>query len=175
MAQCKYFTKLKKRILNMDFNFQKLWTRFLQMKIIYRKFAINMMKKLNFEENDMVLAKYLKALSHPVRLAIIRIIMDNSRCPHGNHPCSCGEHCEGKNCKCGCTCGNLVDKFNMSQSTISQHIKELKSAGLIEIKSRKGDYTVNHSKLEEACSLLQNIFELPQNKLPNDKKCICCG
>lgn len=131
--------------------------------------------KLVLEENDMVLAKYLKALSHPVRLSIIRTLMDNSRCPHGTHPCSCGDTCEGENCKCGCKCGELVDKFKMSQSTVSQHIKELKSAGLIELKSRKGDYTLNHSKLKETFELLQNILELPANEFQEVKKCKCCS
>ena len=133
------------------------------------------MKKFDFEENDKVLAKYLKALSHPVRLSILRALMDNCRCPHGSHPCSCGKDCEGKNCKCGCKCGTFVDMFDISQSTVSQHIKELKSAGLIELKSRKGDYTLNHSKLRETLEMLQNIFELPLINLQEDKKCKCWG
>ena len=146
------------------------------MKNIYRKFAIKYnMKKIEFEEQDIVLAKYLKALSHPVRLSIIRTLMDNCRCPHGNHPCSCGENCAGKNCQCGCKCGTLVDKFEISQSTVSQHIKELKSVGLIELKSRKGDYTLNHSKLKEALDMLQNILEHSYCNENEDKKCICCG
>lgn len=130
------------------------------------------MKKFDFEDNDKVLAKYLKALSHPVRLSIIRKLMDHCRCPQGNHPCRCGENCEGKNCKCGCKCGTLVDMFDMSQSTVSQHIKELKTAGLIELKSRKGDYTLNHSKIQETLDLLQSILSHP---LAEDNKCSCCG
>ena len=133
------------------------------------------MREFDFEENDKVLAKYLKALSHPVRLSILRTLMDNCRCPHGSHPCNCGETCEGKNCKCGCKCGTLVDKFEMSQSTVSQHIKELKSAGLIELKSRKGDYTLNHTKLKEMLELLQNIFDFPVNNFQDKSNCKCCG
>ena len=132
------------------------------------------MKKKNFDEKDKELAIYLKALSHPIRLSIIRTLIDSCRCPHGSHPCSCGEKCVGKNCKCGCKCGTLVEKFDISQSTVSQHIKELKSAGLIEIKSRKGDYTLNHSKLKETLDLLQNIFELPLNNFQEENKCKCC-
>ena len=133
------------------------------------------MKKTELEEKDKLLAKSLKALSHPVRLSIIRTLMDQSRCPHGCHPCNCGEHCEGKNCKCGCKCGTFVDMFDISQSTVSQHIKELKSAGLIKLKSRKGDYTLNYSKLKETLDLLQNIFEFPLNNIQLDNKCKCCG
>ena len=133
------------------------------------------MKKSDLEYEDKVLAKYLKALSHPVRLSIIRTLMEKGRCPHGCHPCGCGEDCEGKNCKCGCKCGTLVDMFEISQSTVSQHIKELKSAGLIELSSRKGDYTINHSKLKETIDLLQNIFELPFNKNSQEGECRCCS
>ena len=129
---------------------------------------------MDLDAKDILLAKYLKALSHPVRLSILRTLMDNCRCPHGNHPCNCGETCEGKNCKCGCKCGTLVDKFPISQSTVSQHIKELKSAGLIELKSRKGDYIINHSKLQEAIELIQNILQLPILKVDNNQKCVCC-
>ena len=132
------------------------------------------MKKSEFKEKDIVLARYMKALSHPVRLSIIRTLMDKCRCPHGSHPCDCGENCEGQNCKCGCKCGTLVDKFDISQSTVSQHIKELKGAGLIELKSRKGDYTVNHSKLKEAIELLQNILDIPTLEVGEEKLCMCC-
>lgn len=131
------------------------------------------MKNTEFEEKDKVLAKYLKALSHPLRLSIIRKLMDQSRCPHDSHPCNCDKNCRDKNCKCGCKCGTLVDMFNISQSTVSQHIKELKDVGLIDLKSRKGDYTLNHSKLKEILDLLQNIFELPINYPQEDKNCIC--
>ena len=133
------------------------------------------MNKLDFAENDIVLAKYLKALSHPVRLSIIKTLMDNCRCPNGNHPCNCGENCEGKNCKCGCKCGTFVDMFDISQSTVSQHIKELKTAGLIELKSRKGDYTLNHHKLNEAFDLFQKIIEIPIKNGSQDKGCKYCG
>lgn len=132
------------------------------------------MNKPDLVEKDKVLSKYLKALSHPVRLAIIRTLIDQSRCPNGSHPCNCGENCEGEKCKCGCKCGTLVDKFNVSQSTVSQHIKELKDAGLIEIKSRKGDYTVNHSKLKDIIELLQKLFEIPSNNFQEENKCQCC-
>lgn len=129
------------------------------------------MKKLIQKEKDKELSKYLKALSHPVRLSIIRTLMENSRCPHGCNPCTCGKECDGRNCKCGCTCGTLVEQFDMSQSTISQHIKELKSAGLINIKTRKGDYTINHHKLNETLRMLQEILETQNLGIEENKKC----
>ena len=45
----------------------------------------------------------------------------------------------------------------MAQSTVSRHIKELKSAGIIEVSGRKGDYTLNHEKLTEGLLALQDL------------------
>lgn len=56
------------------------------------------------------LAKFAKALSHPTRIAILK-------------------HLENQSC---CFTGDLVDVFPIAQSTVSQHLKELKNAGLIQ-------------------------------------------
>jgi len=55
------------------------------------------------------LATLLKALAHPARIAIIQHLVK-------------AEHC---------ICGNLVEELGLAQATISQHLKELKSVGLI--------------------------------------------
>ncbi|HYM20736.1 MAG TPA: metalloregulator ArsR/SmtB family transcription factor [Candidatus Kapabacteria bacterium] len=54
------------------------------------------------------LASKIKALSHPVRLDILKILQD----------------------KC-CICGEIVDVLPLSQATVSQHLKVLKEAGFI--------------------------------------------
>ena len=107
---------------------------------------------------DIKLSRYMKAMSHPVRLAIIRALMEKCNCPHGCNPCCCGNKCEGENCKCGCKCGHLVDQFSFSQSTVSQHIKELKAAGLINHSNRKGDYSLNYSNIQEVMVLLKDFL-----------------
>lgn len=112
------------------------------------------MEKIKISERDVRLAKFLKALGNPVRMSIISTLIEKSRCPNGCNPCSCGDCCEGRNCKCGCSCGELVDQFPMSQSTVSRHIKELKDAGLLDINNRKGDYRVNYTQLNEGLSEL---------------------
>jgi predicted transcriptional regulator len=61
-----------------------------------------------FEQNQ--LAQLLKAMAHPARIAILqRILISNT-----------------------CICGDLVEELGLAQATISQHLKELKSAGIIQ-------------------------------------------
>lgn len=55
------------------------------------------------------LAQLLKALAHPARIAILQEIMKSNTC----------------------ICGDLVTGLGLAQATISQHLKELKNAGLI--------------------------------------------
>src|SRR5579862_217566 len=63
-----------------------------------------------FTEEQNQLAIMLKALAHPARIAILQhIIRANA-----------------------CVCGSLVDELGLAQATISQHLKELKNAGLIQ-------------------------------------------
>ena len=65
-----------------------------------------------FSRKDNRMAKYAKAISHPARVAILKLLIQ----------------------KQACICGNIVNELPLSQSTVSQHLKELKEAGLI-----KGD------------------------------------
>ena len=58
---------------------------------------------------DLELARLAKALGHPARVAILRILIE------------CGE----------CMCGNIVERLPLAQATVSQHLKILKDAGLI--------------------------------------------
>jgi predicted transcriptional regulator len=62
-----------------------------------------------FTEEQNKLAVMLKALAHPARIAILQQIINTN----------------------ACICGDLVDELGLAQATISQHLKELKSAGLI--------------------------------------------
>jgi predicted transcriptional regulator len=56
------------------------------------------------------LATMLKAMAHPARIAILQHIINAN----------------------ACICGDLVDELGLAQATISQHLKELKNAGLIQ-------------------------------------------
>lgn len=63
-----------------------------------------------FADRDNRIARYAKALAHPARVAILRVLIQRN----------------------ACVCGDLVDELPLSQSTVSQHLKELKEAGLIQ-------------------------------------------
>ena len=62
-----------------------------------------------FTEGQNKLAATCKALAHPARIAIMQELIKTN----------------------ACICGDLVDELGLAQATISQHLKELKNAGLI--------------------------------------------
>ncbi|MGZ0015084.1 ArsR/SmtB family transcription factor [Yeosuana sp. AK3] len=92
-----------------------------------------------YNQDTEVLAKFAKALSHPTRIAILK-------------------HLENQSC---CFTGDFVEVFPLAQSTISQHLKELKNAGLIqgELKPPKIKYCINHDNWNKAKSLFLEFFE----------------
>ena len=91
-----------------------------------------------YKQKSEKLARYAKALSHPVRIEILELL-------------------EGDSC---CFTGDLVDIFPIAQSTISQHLKELKNAGLIkgEVNPPKIKYCVNKENWEEAKQLFADFL-----------------
>lgn len=96
------------------------------------------LENIDYKESTEELARFAKALSHPTRIAIL-------------------EHLENQSC---CFTGDLVDVLPLAQSIISQHLKELKNAGLIqgELKSPKIKYCINHENWEKAKQLFANFF-----------------
>ncbi len=63
-----------------------------------------------FTEELQQTAEMLKAMGHPARLAILELLAQQNTC----------------------VCGDITDELPLAQSTISQHLKALKSAGLIQ-------------------------------------------
>ncbi len=90
------------------------------------------------KDNADQLARFAKALAHPTRIAILK-------------------HLENQSC---CFTGDLVDIFPLAQSTISQHLKELKNAGLIqgEVNPPKIKYCINKENWKTAKALFQGFF-----------------
>lgn len=98
-------------------------------------------KKEAFGKRKQELAKYAKAISHPARIAILRkLARENS-----------------------CNCNQIVQELPLSQSTVSQHLKELRNAGLIDgtIDGPRSCYRLNKEAVREFdhefCRLIDNI------------------
>ena len=96
-------------------------------------------KTEEFTSRDNRLAKYAKALGHPARIAILKFLAN----------------------KRTCQCGDIVDEMPLSQSTVSQHLKELKEAGLIkgEIEGVKVCYCIDEKEWKMAQSWINQLFD----------------
>ena len=118
---------------------------------INRNITINMGANKNhaFAEEENTIAKYAKAISHPARVMILNLLIK----------------------KQACVCGDMVDELPLSQSTVSQHLKELKAAGLIkgEIEGTSVCYCIDTAEWEKAKNILTNLFE--QSAMPSLKCC----
>lgn len=95
-------------------------------------------KTTEFTGEQNRLAKYAKALSHPARIAILQLLIKRQ----------------------ACICGDIVDELPLSQSTVSQHLKELKEAGLIkgDIDGVKVCYCIDEVVWEAAKGQLGQLF-----------------
>ncbi len=95
-------------------------------------------KNLDYTKNELEIAKYAKALAHPARIAIIQLLLKRQTC----------------------ICGDIVDELPISQSTVSQHLKELKEVGLIkgQIDGTSVCYCLDEKEWSKASSLIVNIF-----------------
>ena len=106
-------------------------------------------KTEHFTDKQNDIAILAKALGHPARIAIIEYLLAVDTC----------------------ICGDIVNELPLAQPTVSQHLKELKNAGLI-----KGDIEGNsicYCIDEKAWKKLQNYFGNIANKL-EIKKNKCC-
>lgn len=86
------------------------------------------------------LARYAKALGHPIRVYVMELL--------GNQSC--------------CYSGDLSNELPIAKSTLSQHLKELKDAGLIqgEIEAPRVKYCVNKNNWKEAQELFQAFLKI---------------
>jgi DNA-binding transcriptional ArsR family regulator len=93
-------------------------------------------------QND--LAVISKALGHPARIAILQFLIKTQ----------------------SCVCGDIVDKLPLSQSTVSQHLIELKKAGLIkgEIDGPSVCYCIDEKAWTKAKQAVSNLFESYQGQ-----------
>ena len=96
-------------------------------------------KSEEFTLKDNRISNYAKALAHPARIAILRLLIK----------------------KQSCICGDIVDELPLSQSTVSQHLKELKEAGLIkgDINGTKVCYCIDEKEWKAAKQRMDQLFD----------------
>jgi ArsR family transcriptional regulator len=96
-------------------------------------------KKIMTEEQQKV-ARYAKAMGHPVRMYVLELLSKQSCCYSGD----------------------LSDELPIAKSTLSQHLKELKDAGLIqgEIESPRIKYCINKENWKEVQQLFKQFLGL---------------
>lgn len=101
-------------------------------------------KTEEFTVKDNKIARYSKALAHPARVAILQLLIKKQTC----------------------ICGDIVNELPLSQSTVSQHLKELKEAGIIkgDIEGAKVCYCIDEQEWENAKTYLTNFFGAFTNK-----------
>ncbi len=97
-------------------------------------------KKKYYTEDQEKLARYSKALAHPVRVFVMDFLANNLD-------------------KC-CYSGDMAEELPIARSTLSEHLKELKKSGLIqgEINPPYIKYCINREKWDEARQLLDRFF-----------------
>lgn len=105
-------------------------------------------KTSNFTDKQNQMAAWAKALAHPARIAIIEYLLKANTC----------------------ICNDLVGELPLAQATISQHLSELKAAGIIhgEIEGTKVCYCINPAMWQTLKSGFATLFD---SYIPIDKCC----
>lgn len=95
-------------------------------------------KKESFSRDEQDLARFAKALAHPARIKILKILNEMN----------------------GCMVAEMVDQLPLAQSTVSQHLEELKQAGLIRSASEgpRRYYCLNQIMVRDAQQAVTGLF-----------------
>jgi ArsR family transcriptional regulator, arsenate/arsenite/antimonite-responsive transcriptional repressor len=101
-------------------------------------------KTEHFTDQQNELANIAKALGHPARVAIIEYLLRVNTC----------------------ICGDIVNELPLAQPTVSQHLKELKNAGLIKgnIEGTAICYCINEETIERLKSIIISFLMQIQQK-----------
>jgi predicted transcriptional regulator len=112
---------------------------FVYLRTIKRQKVPSIIKNNYFTKEQEQTARFAKALGHPVRIAILELLNSQACCYHGD----------------------MADELPIAKSTLSQHLKELKDAGLIQgdITPPTTKYCINRENFKLAKSLLNKVFE----------------
>ncbi len=108
-----------------------------------------MNKRENFNKELQELSSFAKVISHPARLAILQLLAETKTC----------------------ISGDISDSLPLSRTTVSQHLKELKNAGLIhgEIEGLKINYCLCGDTIKKFKTLFNNFFK--EDSFCSDNSC----
>lgn len=106
-------------------------------------------RKHDFNPQDVQLSELCKALGHPARISILRTLAETKEC----------------------ICGDLVTDLPLAQSTVSQHLKALKQAGLIqgEIDGLRTRYCINPTTFKKFSKLFAEFDKRISSKVVTQK------
>jgi DNA-binding transcriptional ArsR family regulator len=101
-------------------------------------------KTEHFTDTQNKIANIAKALGHPARIAIIEYLMKVNEC----------------------ICGDIVNELPLAQPTVSQHLKELKNAGLIKgnIEGNAICYCIDETTFEILKNYFSNVISVTKEK-----------
>lgn len=96
------------------------------------------MNNKSYTLNQEQIARFAKAMGHPARMAILQFLAKQTTCYFGD----------------------IHEELPIAKATVSQHLKELKEAGLIqgEIETPKVKYCINHKNWQLAQQLFNDFF-----------------
>ncbi len=108
------------------------------LRYILKTTEMGLSKTASFTAEQNRIAELAKALAHPARVAIVQHLLKTE----------------------ACICGDLVDALPLSQSTVSQHLKAMKSAGIItgSVEPPKVCYCLNVEVLKEFRAAFGDMF-----------------
>ncbi len=111
--------------------------------------AIN--KKGEFLADEITLSDFARTLGHPARIAILKTLAERNEC----------------------ICGEIVEVLPLAQSTVSQHLKELKNMGLIQgtLNGPKSCYCIDWDNLQ---NYMNQFTELTNKLLSKKPAAPCC-
>ncbi|MEI8004574.1 MAG: metalloregulator ArsR/SmtB family transcription factor [Bacteroidota bacterium] len=104
----------------------------------------------DYNEDDIRMARFAKALSHPARIAIVKLLASMDTC----------------------FCGEIVEELPIAQATVSQHLKELKESGLIQgcIEPPKIRYCIEPENWKQAQKLFADFWKQSYRSIPETQK-----
>ncbi|ARA94903.1 MAG: ArsR family transcriptional regulator [Bacteroidetes bacterium] len=105
-----------------------------------------------FLRPEVQLSAYCKALAHPARIAILKLLAE-----HGT-----------------CTCGAIVEELPLAQATVSQHLRALRAAGLIRVRAEgpRSCYTLDPEGLQAFQRAARFLFVQiePSPRIPGENR-----